>query len=210
MPTEKETADAADEIADKLERLGFGDIRQEGPIEIEDKDSTVHQHFVYANKVNNIFYFRLLDKYEFASVVYSYSVAKSIGSQLDEDEVRELADIESKDEIGENAVRVAGGQIIEQTPRESLIMARFNLAAYATTALVNYKEQTTENGFPEHFQCVRGVFPYDGNMSLRELDDRIETTLTAGDRGARYVESSLFVKKREEREPQEYVISPQF
>jgi len=210
MPTKEETADAADEIANKCKRLGFGDIIQEGPIEIEEEDTTIHRHYVYAKKVNNVFYFQLTDKYEFGNVVYSYSVAKSIASQLDDDEVRELADRDSEDDITESVLKKAGVQIIEQTPRGSLIMPKFNLSAYATTALVNYKEETTENGFPERFQCVRGIFPYDGDMSLRELDDRVETTLTAGDRGARYVESALFLDRGEENEPSEYVISPQF
>ncbi len=210
MPSKKETADAADEIVDKLERLGFGEVREEGPIEFEQEDTVINQYFVFANKSNTVFYFRLLDKYEFANIVYSHSIAKSIAAQLDDDEIRELTDRDSEDDIGEDELMQAGVQVINQTPKESLVVAKFNLAAYATTALVSYKEETTEKGFPERFQCVRGVFPYDGNMSLRELDTRIETTLTAGDRGARYVESALFLDKGDEEKPSEYVISPQF
>jgi hypothetical protein len=210
MPTKERTAEAAEEIADKLDRLGFSEITQEGPIEIQDEDSVSHQHFIYANKQNTVFYFQLMDEYEFANVVYSYNVAKSIGSQLEDDEVQQLAGQGTEDEIDEDILEEAGVQIIEQTPKEALVMSKFNLAAYATTALVNYKEKVTENGFPARFQCIRSVFPYDGDMSLRELDDRVETTLTAGDRGARYVESALFIERGEEQDPSDYIVSPQF
>jgi len=210
MPAKEQTAKAADEITSKLNRLGFDEISREGPIEIEHDDSTVHQYFVYANKLNTVFYFQLLDEYEFGTIVYSYSVASTIAGQLSDEEVQELTGQDPEQELEKPLHREAGIQMIEQTPQESLIRPKFNLAAYATTALVNYREETTENGFPARFQCVRAVFPYDGNMSLRELDNRVETTLTAGDRGARYVESALIVDKGENKEPSEYVLRAQF
>lgn len=209
MPSKEQTAEAAEDIAEKLSRLGFGEISHEGPIEIEDDGSTVHQHYIYANKNNSVFYFQLLDKFEFGRVVYSYDIARTIGKQLSDEEIRELVDVDSDKEIELELITDAGVQIIEQTPSGPLNMARFNIAAYATTALVDYREGTTVNGFPSQFQCTRGIFPYNGNMTLRNLDDRVETTLTAGDRGARYVGSALLVDKDQE-DPSDYVVVPQF
>jgi hypothetical protein len=210
MPTTKQTAEAAAEISYKLQKLGFDDIEQQGPYDVSVDDSNANEYYVYAQKLNSIFYIRLIDEFEFGVVVYPFNIALAIGNQLSTEEIEDLLDVDINGDPEQNITEEAGRKIIEQTPIDSIWRAKFYLSAYANTPMVSYREETADNDFPLKYQCVRSVFPYDGEMTLRELDDRVETTLTAGIRGARYVRSSFIIEKKDGEHPSEYVLSPQF
>jgi hypothetical protein len=212
MPSKNRVAGVAVEISEKIPELGYTVDEIVGPVEIEDEDGeniVENKYYVHAEKGNTYFYVHLTDRYKFCQIVYPYNIASLIGQRLSESEIQHFTDLAENNEEEQTSEVVAGTEIIEQTPIEKLWEAKFNLAMYSSMPSVNYSERTSQNGFTLEFQTTRGIFPYTESLSLRNLDERVESVLIAGDRGARYAESAFFVEK-EDRDIYEYELSTHF
>lgn len=201
LPSEK-VKNAVDDISDKVVRLGF---ELDDVVETYDDEENNENHYIYANKIGENFYIILTTAYEYGEVVYPFNIATSIGALLTEDEI----DILVKDDV-EHREQRAGEIVIEQTPIYQILRAKFNISAYSSVSHVNYSEVTAENGFPIRYECRRGIFPYTEGFTIRELDDRIESAITAGKRGARYVGDSLHIDRSGTEDPTEFELFAAF
>jgi hypothetical protein len=196
MPPHEEVEDAVEDVSDMVTRLGFELDHVDEP---NDEQQDNENYYIYANKSGEHFYIILTTAYEFGEVVYAFNIAASIGNLLSEEEIDKLVD----DDVEYPRER-AGEVLIEQTPIARILRAKFSISAYSSNSLVNYSENTAENGFPIKYECRRGIFPYTDGFSIRKLDDRIESTITAGKRGARYVNNGLFIDKNNKEDPTEF------
>ena len=219
MPTKNRLEAATVELSEKIERLGYDVNDVIGPIELESDNSDSNsedESLVYYITVegNSRFYIELNTNFEFGQISYPYSVARFVGRQLNSTEIEEITgespewDDSDNEEI-EDIITKAGTMVISNTPRESLWLGKFNLSAYASTALVKYNVTNSQDGFPLDFKCSKGVFPYDNAPSLKQLDNGIEPVVIAGERGRRYAESAFIIDK-EFDSPDNYELSVQF
>lgn len=215
MPTKDRVEAVVIEISEKIESLGYDVAEIIGPIEQENEGDETEEsvYYITAQGGNIRFYITFSDEYKFGNVVYPFNIAAHLARQLDWDETEAVVEEQPNwDDISEDEMnelqKQAGRRIIENTAIEDLLVAKFNLSAYASTAIVDYRQSLAENDFPVQFQCSRAVFPYTEHISLRKLDDRIVPVLIAGERGRRYVESSFLVEK--EGQPDEYTLIAQF
>jgi hypothetical protein len=231
MPTEQQIEVVIGELLEIVDQLGYDSGDVIGPLyepdaeddedeeEIGEASKTEESHieetlyYLTASGKVGSFYIAFSTEYKYASVNYPLSIGLNIGSRLEPDEVLELSessadwdDLEEteKDDLYESA----GITIIENTPIESIWHPKFNISAYASTALVSYEETLTENGFPYQFRCNRGMFPYTEELTLKSIDDRISSVMIAGNRGKRYVDSSFVVD--DSGDIDEYELIPQF
>jgi len=196
MPPNEEVENAAENICDMVTRLGF---EFEDMVVSEGKEDKNKNYYIYANKGGEKFYIILPTAYDFGEIVYPFNIAMTIGSLLSDEEINDLV----SEEV-EYPQERAGEILIEQTPINRILRAKFSIAAYSSTSLVSYSENTAENGFPTEYECRRGIFPYTEGFSIRELDDRIESAIIAGKNGARYVRNGLFIDKDNKQDPTEY------
>ena len=225
MPTRNRTRGAAVETSEILTELGFDvhDIR--GPITAEGEeldpeaaDQTqsegaepeYYQYYIIAGLEKSSFYLKLQSDRSFGTIIYPMDIISALSGQLEEKEVGailgEPIDWDSIDENQRYALySEAIENIIQNTDQDVYYRAVFNLSAYASTSLVQYTTETTEDGFPKEFQCGREFFPFTENLTLQYVNDRVISVLIAGERGRRYVNYSFKIHK-EGKEPPEYEI----
>lgn len=220
MPTEQRVQGTVVEISQKLENLGYTNLEVVDPSGVDESEEKNEDNeedpnpvfYIFAETPRANFYIAITTGANYGKIVYPYQISNHIGEQLEDDDVDYLVSEQEyefeDDEDRELMKKVAGEQVIEQTPIEDLWHAKFNLSAYATTALAEYEETLGENGFPIQFKCQKGILPYEDDFSLRTLDNSINAVLIAGNRGRRYIEASLYVD--DEGDPDEYVIGPNF
>jgi len=217
MPTNQRVRSAIVGVSEGLADLGYEVIDLVGPInsegqeiseeELEGEEAGVQYYLTGQSRhVNFYITFNLDNRY--AVAVYPMNVLRHLGSYLDRDEIDRLLDrsIDWEDIDEQERDRMAmdaAEQAVENTDPAQYHMAAFNLSAYASTSLVDYRQITTDNGFPTEFQCVRGLFPYTEHMTIKRLDDRVQPIIIAGERGRRYMEYSFRLEK-EDKSPEEY------
>lgn len=216
MPTNQRVRSAIIDVSEGLADIGYEVIDLVGPIsegkeiseeELEGEESGVQYYLTGQARHAHFYIVFELDK-RYAVIVYPMNVLRHLGSYLDRDEMGELldrsVDWEDLDDQQEDSVaRDAAEQVVENTEPIQYHRAAFNLSAYASTSLVDYRQMTTENGFPTEFQCARGLFPYTEHMTIKRLNDRVQPVIIAGERGRRYIEYSFHIDK-EEKSPDEY------
>jgi hypothetical protein len=207
------------EVGETLENIGYevnefiGPTNSEGdPVdpeqdeELEEEDDLLY--YLTCNLEGAEFYIAFSTNRKTASIIYPMDVLAYLGSQLSENEVESLVDEsinwgslspEEEEEYGISASKT----IINQTDPENYIIPAYNLSAYVSTSLIDYRQTTTEEGFPTRFQCLRLMFPYTEQVTMKSLEDRIMPVIVAGNRGKRYIEYAFRFEK-EDREPQEY------
>jgi len=217
MPTNRRVRSAIITITEALEDIGYELLDLIGPVdrdgeEISEDEVPEHepdvQYYLTGQGRRAKFYIRFSLNRKFANIVYPMDVLGHLGSYLERDEIEALLDQsidwESVDLAEVDSLAVdAAERVVSNTDPIEYHTAAFNLSAYASTALVDYRQVTTNNGFPTEFQCSRGLFPYTEQMTIKELDDRLEPVLVAGERGRRYMEYSFRIEK-EDRVPEDY------
>lgn len=218
MPTRDRVRGTLVETSEQLSQIGYEAEEIVGPVnsdgeeipldEVEERpDEDVRYYIIGSSETVSFYILYQLDK-NFAMIVYPMNVFSHLSSYLNEEEVETILE-ESIDWDGispqrkENINRKAIQKIVEQTDPLKYHRAAFNLSVYASTALVDYNQMTTDEGFPIEFQCVRGMFPYTEQISMSRIDDRVHPVLIAGERGRRYIEYSFRIDK-EDKNPKEY------
>lgn len=217
MPTDQRIHSAIIDITEGLSDIGYnvtdliGPINNDGEEIPEEEVNTEESDVVYyltAETSHANFYIRFTSSDQYAVVVYPMNVLRHLGSYLNKDELAELLDRSIDWDVINDGDRNmlfedAAKKIVDNTDPVKYHTAAFNLSAYASTSLVNYRQITTENGFPTEFQCARALFPYTEHMTIRRIDDRVQPTIISGERGRRYMEYSFHIDK-EDRSPKEY------
>ena len=217
MPTKQRVRSAIVEISEGLSSIGYETNDLIGPVnstgeeiseeEVEEADEAV-QYYLTGETSRSNFYLRFDLDTQYAVVVYPMNVLRHLGSYLDRDEAEAIIDesldwTEMNDQEEDMMMLTATERVVENTDPAKFHAAAFNLSTYASTSLVDYRQTTTEEGFPKEFQCVRGIFPYTGHLTLDQIDSRVHPVIVAGERGRRYVEYSFRIDK-EEKSPEEY------
>lgn len=213
MPTKERIQAATVELTEKLADLGYHVDDFIGPVgpdgeqidpEAVDKDSDRDlKYYLFSGSDESRFYILFKTGSEFAYIVYPMDILRQISTQLGPHDVEALLNesvewqqltAEEEELKYADAVRV----VIENTDQSAYYTSAFNLTAYASTALVEYRGQTTDTGFPTEFQCVNTFFPFTEQISLANLDDRIRPVIIAGSRGRRYAEYAFQINKEPE------------
>lgn len=212
MPTKQRLQGTVVEISQKLEKLGYEDFEVIEPGE-ESESNSEAVYYIFVEAAIGNFYIVLSTEQMYGRIVYPYDIGRHIGEALEKEEAKELAKetgkIDTVENVDDSDLRsLAGIKVINQTPIDGLWRGKFNISAHGSTSLVSYREELTENGFVNRFKSVKGFLPFEDDFSLRTLDDRIDAVLIAGNRGRRYVESSLYIVDK--GEPEEYIIKFQF
>ncbi|WP_436933715.1 hypothetical protein [Halovenus marina] len=191
-----------------------GPIKEDGeevePEKIEDEEDGRFRYYLTIKLEGSQCYIVFDTAFRHAEITYPLNIANTVSRQLETDEIEELTgesvDWESLDELEESDLkRNAALKVIDNTDPSTAHRASFNLSAYTSTALVDYRHRLAENNFPIEFQCTRSMFPYTEDVTLQYLDDRIMPVIIAGERGRRYAQYSFAIEK-EDRQPAEYEI----
>lgn len=222
MPTRSRVQGSVVELSEVISDLGYevgdfvGPIGENGEevAEEEISDEEDYRYYLTGDAQGSKFFITFSTGTDYASVVYPMDIRRHLTGYLDESEIEAIIEDEinwddlteeEKQNINYNAVQ----NIIENTDPSEYLPSAFTLSAYASTALVSYRQTTTSNGFPVEFQCDQGIFPYTEQLTLQSVDNRIQPVLTAGERGRRYVEYSFRVDK-ENKDPSEYEFRAMF
>lgn len=198
MPTKNRIEATLDELAEVIESVGDDVHRIEGPQELEDDEGVEHTvYYLFGESDDSRFYLTATTELDHMAAFYPYSVARRIG-QITPEEERELIlsdlDIdEDAEELGAEELEFVGEQIIDQTPDGIINRARFNIAAYGSSDLVDLQfEGQSDIGF---FRTARAMYPYTEKITIRNVNDRIMASVHLGKRASRYVRSSFYVSK---------------
>lgn len=219
MPSGKRVESKVIEVGETLENIGYEINEFIGPTNSEgdsvdpeqDEDSEEEDDLLYyltCSLEGAEFYIAFPTNRKTASIVYPMDVLAYLGSQLSENEIETLADESinwgslSPEEKEEYEI-LASKTVINQTDPENYIIPAYNLSACVSTSLIDYRQTITEDGFPTRFQCLRLMFPYTEQVTMKSLEDRIMPVIVAGNRGKRYIEYA-FQFEKEDRDPQEY------
>lgn len=213
MPTKHELRAAVQVLIDKLRRMGYTNLGIDEATQHESDADSEEDSETYEILVNSDyaqFFVRLSTGNEYGVVSYPYDVDVHIGRSLAEDELNEILQGRvSGDERNEAELwelqSIAGAKIIQNTPTETLRRAKFNLLYYGSDSRVLYSSILHNTGFPIRFQSYQTFYPYEQNLSLRQLDEHIKETLNVGNQARRYIESSMSVNK-EDKAPWEYTL----
>jgi hypothetical protein len=188
--------------------LGIDEATQHESNEDPEEDSETYEILVNSDYAQ--FFVRLSTGNEYGVVSYPYDVDVHIGQSLSESDLNEIlqgriSEAERTEaELWELQSR-AGAKIIQNTPTETLRQAKFNLLYYGSDGRVSYSSLLHSTGFPIRFQSYQTFYPYEQNLSLRQLDEHIKETLNVGNQARRYIESSMSVNK-EDKTPKEYTL----
>ncbi len=205
MPTENQLEAAAVTLADRLVRLGYEVEETRGPSEqTTDGETTVTYH-LFANKSDSSFYIRFDSQSRYGVVVYPFNVAASIGSRVEPDDMASILGENEVDPADTRTQERVGTAIIERTPSELIEQPAYQLLQTISAPMVTVRSEKTDGGFPILFSSMRGIFPYEDTVPIRELNDRIETAITAGRKGRLYVNRRLTVDQS--GTPAEYTLT---
>lgn len=213
MPSNDRTRSVVIELSERLVDLGFEITDLVGPLDSRgeeadfengDEDTGLH-YYLLAEGSRGRFYIAVGTDRKYGEIVYQMDVIKHLSNYLDESEVDSVLDSDHEwDDLeeteSEQIEKEAVVQILSNSDPYILHNASFNLSAYASTSVVNYHSNTVNEYFPAKYQCVRSIFPYSEHMTLKEVDDRVEPVLIAGERGRRYVEHSFHIRSVDEEE----------
>ncbi|WP_423997370.1 hypothetical protein [Halorubrum trapanicum] len=217
MPTKQRVRSAIVEITEALTSIGYETNDLIGPVnekgeqipegEVEETDEVV-QYYLTGETSRSNFYLRFSLDQQYAVAVYPMNVLRHLGSYLDRDEAEAIIDepldwAEMNEQEEDMMIQTAAERVVENTDPANFHQAAFNLSAYASTSLVDYRQTTTDDGFPKEMQCVRGIFPYTEHITLEQIDSRIHPVIVAGERGRRYIEYSFRIDK-ENKSPEDY------
>jgi len=217
MPTNQRVQSAIVDLSEGLSAIGYETKDVIGPVnpngepipeeEIEEIQEDV-QYYLTAETSRSSFYIRFDLDSEYAIVVYPMSVLGHIGSYLNKDEVEALVGEsidwgETNDQEEDMITKRAAELVVENADKSQYHTAAFNLSVYASTSVVDYRQTTTDSGFPVEFQCLRAIFPYSENMTMERIDNRVHPVIIAGERGRRYVEYAFRINK-DNKSPEEY------
>lgn len=216
MPTRSRVQGAVVELSEIISDLGYDVGDFVGPIdengeeiaEEEVSEEGDYRYYLTGDAQGSKFFITFNTGADYASVVYPMDVRRHLSAYLDESELDVLLEEQIDwnnltEEERQNANFKGVQKIIENTDPSEYLHSAFTLSAYASTALVSYRQTTTSDGFPVEFQCSLGIFPYTEQLTLQSVDNRIQPVLTAGERGRRYVEYSFRIDK-ENKDPSEY------
>lgn len=207
MPTDERLRGVLVELAETLEELGYEIDEILGPVsndgEEVDEDTvdsdTVLNYFIMGAASGSRFYIVLGSNRKYGEVVYPFDVRKQLATNIQERHVdkilgktHEWGEFESDGE-GVKLRHDAIDKVIENTRPVVKRRATFNLSAYASTAVVDHRQGFSDGQFPVQFQCLRAIFPFSEQISLKHLDDTVHPVLIAGERGRRYVESAFTI-----------------
>lgn len=220
MPTEKRLRSAITEISEKIELIGYEVNEVIGPLNSDDKkigreefEENIQEdvHYYLTAGIEKIsFYIQFRLDREFAMIVYPLDVFRQLSILIDNKETEAiLTQAYDWDKLGakekEQLHIKAINKITQNTNSEQFLEAAFNLTIYASSENVQYKQNTTDDGFPVKYQCVRPLFPYTEQMTISHIDNRIFPVINAGERGKRYIQY-IFRLDKENKQPQEYEI----
>lgn len=218
MPSPEKVEAKLFEVSETLESLGYeitdvvGPNNKQGepidPEEYENIGDTEVVYYLSCQLQRAEFYIAFSSNRETASIIYPMDVLAYLGSRLSENEVESIVDEQinweslSPEDERKNRV-LASKTIVEQTDPEDYAQPAYNLSAYASTSLIDYRQNTTEEGFPTEYQCIRLMFPYTEQITMKSVEDRIMPVIVAGNRGKRYMNYS-FRFETKDRKPEEY------
>lgn len=206
------------EVSENLESLGYeirdvvGPNNKAGesidPEEVENIKDMEVVYYLSCELQQAEFYIAFSTNRKTASIIYPMDVLAYLGSRLSENEVESVVDEqinwENLSSENEREYRVSASKtIVEQTDPEDYAYPAYNLSAYASTSLIDYRQTTTKDGFPTEYQCLRLMFPYTEQITMKSVEDRIMPVIVAGNRGKRYMDYS-FRFETENRDPEEY------
>lgn len=227
MPSNERIRGSIVEMSDRLGDLGYGTKQLVGPIagdgeeirpeDIDENTAKPISYYLVAESGEQEFYIEFSTEREFSTIVFPLSVEKRLANRLSDEELRGLLDeeIDIEDfnsEEREVLLKRGARNIIRNTPAEHYLKAQFVIGSQASTSLVDYV-QTTVEGFPVEFRCRRAIFPYTENLTLEYVDDRVHPVIIAGNRGRRYVDSSVAILNSvdgESLDPNEYEVRLRF
>lgn len=218
MPTNERIRGTIVEVSERLEDLGYQMTDFVGPVDetgeeiseekLQGKEPPEAAYYLVSEANGAQFYIMFQTSAKYASIVYPMNALSYLGRNLDIDEIGQILEQDLDDseltaeEIQELSIEAAK-KIVENTSVDQFHTPAFNLSAYASTSLVEYRQQTTDRGFPTEVQCTRGMFPYDEQISLNYLDDRVHPVIIAGERARRYIEYAFTIDKQN-KDPIEY------
>lgn len=191
MPTEELIEATAVDLTEKLESVGYEVDGLEGPQTFGDQDGD--RYYLYFSSAESNFYITFSSNEPAAQLVYPFNVARSIASQLADDERAALVEYAPELAPDSEDSKFDIGRYLANNCRSGAGEFRFNLSNYASSPLVYYDDETTEDGFPVQFTSYAGLLPYRDEFGLVELDRRTDRVHSAGQQGRRYVRTSLTV-----------------
>lgn len=215
MPTEARIEAAAAEITERLESVGYDVGPFETPDEHDGDDGTSYLYASYGDDTK--FYVTFYDDSQGATVVYPFTVTRSLGYRLTEDErVAVVAsetdrdDLEQTPEAGtpEETAETAGRALARRCDPSLVPEIRFRLADYASSPPVAVDVSRSDDGFPVKFRSYTTLLPYSDRFGHQSLASRLDAVLTTGRNGRRYVRDALRVDTS--GDPAEYHVDLRF
>lgn len=151
-------------------------------------------------------------EWRFMSTMYYHSLLRHTGHLVDEDDAKQLANLEndSEEEItSSDEMRDLAGRYLLDTLDQGEQDALQNYVYMFVSGGTNKTNVFTEDGVFEHFSVENSFFPFEDSFTIKDFYDAVQSTVTAGDRGWRLLHRTLFVDN-EPDEPEDYTLDLHF
>lgn len=133
-------------------------------------------------------------------VAYLFDIRHELASVLGEEQVSSLLNVDRSkidmgedDEITEDA-QDAADQFLSSIPSEDIRQLTFYLEDRISSPGIGYSiRQEDDGGYLTGFRVHGRLFPYVERFDLMEFDDRIQSVVSVGHKGSRYLSNAFIV-----------------
>lgn len=200
MPTSQQIEVVLDEISELLISVGEEVDEIQGPIQMEENGGSAY--YLFAESEGSRFYISASTEAYMMGITYPYNISKHVGRLLERNQIENILEKEdvidgktSFEEITEEELQLvagkAGEKIISNTKNGIISEARFNIAAYGSSDLVDLRF----DGRCDQFRTIRTLYPYETGPTLENVHTRVMSAISMGKRARRYIETSFSINQ---------------